>query len=122
MFDLTSILILLAQEEKPAPAQPDFFEYFMGMLPLVLILIVLYQLMIIRPEQKDRLKKDEFYSSLKKNDRILTTSGIYGTIASVSKEVDEAVIKIDDNTRMTIRKSSIQGKIENKKPESKDSK
>ena len=121
MFDLTSILILLA-EEPPAPKQPEFFDILMAMAPWMFFAMVAYYLIIILPDKKNQVKQTDFYASLKKNDRIITTSGIYGTIASVSKEVDEAVIKIDDNTRMTIRKSSIQGKIENKKTESNDSK
>ncbi|MCB1310152.1 MAG: preprotein translocase subunit YajC, partial [Leptospiraceae bacterium] len=41
---------------------------------------------VIRPQRKEEKRKKEMLSSLKKGDRIVTTSGILGTVASVKDE------------------------------------
>ena len=46
---------------------------------------------------------------LKKNDRILTLGGIYGTVVSVQKDAGDVTIKVDEssNARLRITRSSI---------------
>jgi preprotein translocase subunit YajC len=47
--------------------------------------------------------------SLKKNDRVVTTSGIYGTVANVDREADRVSLKVDDsgNVKISVTLSSI---------------
>ncbi len=52
-------------------------------------------------------------SGLKKNDKVLTTSGIYGTVISVAEKEDEVVVKVDDNTRLKMVKAAILRNITN---------
>ena len=67
-----------------------------------------------RKEKKQRLA---WMSGLKKNDRIITKAGIYGTITSMKD--DSVVIKIDDDkgTKMTITKESVSHSVPDKKEE-----
>jgi preprotein translocase subunit YajC len=44
---------------------------------------------------------------LKKNDRVLTTAGIYGTIVAISEKEDELTVRVDDNVRIKMVKASI---------------
>jgi preprotein translocase subunit YajC len=41
--------------------------------------------------------------NLKKNDRILTTSGIYGVVTNVQRDWDEVTIRIDENTQTKLK-------------------
>ena len=42
-----------------------------------------------------------------KNDRVVTIGGIRATIVNVRREMDEVVIKIDDNTKLKMTVGSI---------------
>ena len=77
-------------------------------LPLVAIAIVAYFL-LFRPERERVRRQQELLSGLKKNDRVLTASGIYGTVANVERDADRVTLKVDDaaNVRITVTLSSI---------------
>lgn len=53
-----------------------------GIVPMVLIIGVFY-ILLIRPQQQRQKKLQETVSQLKAGDRIVTTGGIIGTITSV---------------------------------------
>ena len=46
---------------------------------------------------------------VKKNDRVVTTGGIYGVVANVHREADEVTMKVDEttNTKLRVTLSSI---------------
>jgi preprotein translocase subunit YajC len=52
------------------------------MLPLVLILVVFYFL-LVRPQQQKAKEHNEVVAGLKKNDQVVTIAGIYGRIVDV---------------------------------------
>ncbi len=79
-----------------------------GLLPIILIFVVLYFLMIL-PQQRRQKKHLEMISSLKKGDRIVTTSGIYGIITNVKE--NSFLVKIADNVEIELEKGSISHKI-----------
>ena len=100
---MLELLLLLAEEGKPTPP--------MGGMELPLIMLVVFALLffiVIRPAQKrQERERQQLLNQLKKNDRVLTTAGIYGTVVSVSEKEDEVVVKVDDNTRLKMLKNSI---------------
>ncbi|MCK4852438.1 MAG: preprotein translocase subunit YajC, partial [Candidatus Omnitrophica bacterium] len=53
---------------------------------------------------------------LKKNDDIVTSGGIYGTIVNIQNDV--VTLRVDDNTRIKVQKSSI-GRLKTAKAEEK---
>ncbi len=96
------------------------------MLPLVGV-IVLYILLIQRPQQRDQRARRTMLTNLKKNDHVLTTSGIYGVVTNVRADADEVTIRVDDssNTRLRMTLTAV-GKVLSSEgvpaQESKDSK
>jgi len=72
------------------------------MIPLVLMFVVMYFLMI-RPQNKERKKREEMISNLKKNDHVLTSSGIYGIVKQVTDQ--DLTICIDERKDVCIRVS-----------------
>jgi preprotein translocase subunit YajC len=77
-----------------------------SMLPLILIVVVMYVLLLRGPRKQQQQQK-QMVQSLKKNDRVRTIGGIYGTIMDVKG--DEVVLKIDEatNTKIHISTSAI---------------
>lgn len=94
-------LILLA--EDPSQQQGPGLVQF---LPLIAIAAVFY-LLLIRPMKRQEQERQRLASNLKKNDEILTNSGIYGTITDVSDSEDKITVKIADNVRIKMTKGSV---------------
>ncbi|MGQ9464821.1 MAG: preprotein translocase subunit YajC [bacterium] len=79
-----------------------------SLLPLILIFVVFYFLLIL-PQQKRQKQHQQLLNSLKKGDRIITSSGIYGTIANIKENVVSLVIA--DGVKVDIERSHIVSKI-----------
>ena len=48
------------------------------------------------PQQQQEKKRRAMIDGLKKNDKVLTTGGIYGTVMSVDAKNDKVVLRVDD--------------------------
>ncbi|RKY43235.1 MAG: preprotein translocase subunit YajC [Candidatus Makaraimicrobium thalassicum] len=78
----------------------------MGLMPVAVIFIIFYFL-LIRPQKKSQQEHAKMLADLAKNDEVVTSGGIYGTIVNIDKQSDVVSLRIDDNTRIKIQKSSI---------------
>ena len=85
-------------------------------LPFILIMFIIYFLMI-RPQTKRQKEKDEMRKNIKKGDKIITMGGIYGTVQGIKEKNRKAVIKVDNNTNITINMTAIAGLAEKIKDE-----
>jgi len=74
---------------------------------LMLGIFFLFYFLFIRPMKRQEQERNSMISSLTKNDKVLTTGGIYGTVISMSDKEDEIVVKVDDNVRLRMTRSSI---------------
>ncbi len=72
--------------------------------PLVLIFVIFY-FMLIRPQKTKEKEHQKTLANLKKNDEIVTTGGIHGTIINVKEKT--LVIRIDDNVKIEIEKNCV---------------
>lgn len=81
----------------------------MGFMWLALLGIMLGMIVITSMSgRKERKRRAEMLSSLKRHDRVQTVGGIIGSIAEVRE--DEVVLKVDEatNTKLRIARASIQ--------------
>jgi len=76
----------------------------MNLLPIVLIFIVFYFL-LIRPQKKSQDDHKKMVESLKKNDEVITSGGIHGTITNVKDTT--VTLKVDDNVKVEIQRNCI---------------
>ena len=74
------------------------------LITIVLIIGVFYFL-LIRPQKKAQEDHKKMLASLKKNDEVVTSGGIHGTIANVKETT--VTLKVDDNVKIEVQKSSI---------------
>lgn len=79
----------------------------LGMFGAIAVMLFM-QFRTQRGEQDRRVK---MLKSLKKGDPVLTTSGILGTIVSVSEDFAEVVVKVDDNCRLRMKPDAIRDVI-----------
>ncbi|MDR1982246.1 MAG: preprotein translocase subunit YajC [Holosporaceae bacterium] len=76
-----------------------------SLVPFVLIILVLYFLMF-RPQQKHEAKRRSLMATLKKGDKVVTSSGIIGILHKIINE-KEVSLEISENVRVRMLKSSI---------------
>ncbi len=77
--------------------------------PLIMFLpiIVLFYLMIIRPQQRQEKQRRAMIASLQKNDKVLTSAGIYGTVVSLDGEGDRMTLRVSDGVKLEMTRSSV---------------
>ena len=75
-----------------------------GFFPLIVIFVIFY-FFLIRPQQKKSKEHQNMVNALKKDDKIITSGGIYGTVVSVKGEVVE--VKIAENVKVMVAKTAI---------------
>ncbi|MDR1666963.1 MAG: preprotein translocase subunit YajC [Bacteroidales bacterium] len=75
---MTTLYILLQETTTPGGAGA-----LGSMWPLLLIIVVFYFFMI-RPQMKKQKALKNYRNALQKGDKVITTGGIYGKIASIS--------------------------------------
>jgi preprotein translocase subunit YajC len=73
-------------------------------LPLILVFVVFYFFMI-RPQMKKQKEMNNYRSSLKKGDKIVTTGGIYGRIYEVKDNY--VTIDVGGDVRLKVDKSAL---------------
>ena len=76
----------------------------LSLVPFLLIFVIFYFLLIL-PQQRKQKEHKKMLEALKKGDKIITSSGIWGTITRLEKEV--ATVQIDDTTRVKIQRENI---------------
>jgi preprotein translocase subunit YajC len=71
-----------------------------------------------RMRKKQQQKRQDELGGIRKNARIMTIGGIYGTVVQV-RDDKKVVIKIDEttNTRMTISRSAVRSVLSGKEEE-----
>jgi preprotein translocase YajC subunit len=57
--------------------------------------------------RRQEQERQALLTNIKKNDKVITSAGIYGTVISVAEKEDEIVVKVDDNVRLKMVKNSI---------------
>lgn len=76
-----------------------------GLLVPVLFTFGVFYFLVIRPQQKKQKEHEVMINSLKKNDEVITNSGIYGTIVNIKDKT--FVLRVDDDAKIEIDKSFI---------------
>lgn len=82
---------------------------FAMLLPIVGMLAIFY-LLLIRPQQKRQKEQQSMIAALRKGDRVMTSGGIYGTVAGIKDNI--VVLKIAENVKIEILKNSVASLVE----------
>ena len=97
---LTATLLAMA-----APADPNASPW-LSLLPFAFILGIFY-FMVLLPMRRRQKKVADFQSSLKVGDRVITTGGIYGSIARLN---DASVhLQVSPQVRIEVSRAAIGG-------------
>ena len=118
-------LFALLQETTtaPAPAGPAGTgtppaaggDLFTSVLPPLLLCAVVFYIFMIGPERKQKKKRELMIASLQKGAKVMTTGGLYATVAQVQDQI--VTLQIADGVRARYALSAIQTVIEDEKTE-----
>lgn len=78
-------------------------------------IFAIFYFMIIRPQQKKAKERDALLNSLKKGDKVITASGIHGSIAGLDDAT--ALIDVGNNTKIKMERSAISQVVSSKDKE-----
>jgi preprotein translocase subunit YajC len=102
-----------------AVALPPLFAQQDGagsaMLPIWLMgTVALFYFLVLRPQRQQEQKRRAMIDALKKNDKVVTTGGIYGTVTAVDATADRVVLRIDDEkgVKVAFTRSSVARVVE----------
>lgn len=76
----------------------------MQLFPLALIFMVFYFL-IIRPQKQKEKEHQKKLNSLAKNDEVITSGGIHGTVVNVKDKT--VIVRIDENVKIELEKNCV---------------
>ncbi len=78
-------------------------------MPLIILFVIFYFL-LIRPQQKRAKEHKEMVNNLKKGDRVITSGGIHGTIASLDEST--ITLEIAEKTKIKINRGNVAGLVQ----------
>jgi preprotein translocase subunit YajC len=88
-------------------AAPGGAESLISMLTLLGPMLIIMYLFIIRPQSKERKKKEEMIGALKVKDKVVTIGGLHGTVSDI--DGDDVVLLVDNkkDVKLKFRRSAI---------------
>ncbi len=93
--------VILAQAAPAASGQPQ--NPIMAFLPMILLVVVFY-FILIRPQQKRAKELAKLIESIKSGDKVGTASGIIGVVITVK---DKVVTLRSGDSKLEVSKSSV---------------
>lgn len=101
---------------SPAYAQaasPGGGDFFISLLPLILIFAVFYFL-LIRPQQRKVKEHRAMVEALKRGDQVLTSGGIFGKVTKVEEHTVN--VEIAKDVTVQVQRSTIADVVSKPKP------
>ena len=97
--------VTLQNVDAVAPEEPKMDTLSM-FAPMLLILVVFYFL-LIRPQEKKRKEQETMIAGVKIGEKIVTSSGIFGTITAIDNNHDTVMVMVSQNVEIKILKNNI---------------
>lgn len=94
------IAITTLAESAPPSASP-----FGGPLPLMVLMIVMFYFLLIRPQQRQRKELAARISALQTGDKVVTTAGMHGIVHNIKETT--VVVKVAEGTMIEFDKPAI---------------
>ncbi len=68
-------------------------------------IFAIFYFLLIRPQQKQKRERDTLLRALKKGDRVVTTSGMHGTIVGLDEHT--VTLKVSDQVKLQFDRGAI---------------
>jgi preprotein translocase subunit YajC len=94
--------LLVAMGSPPGPGVSPYVQ----LIPIALVFAIFY-FIILLPTKRRQKKLEEFLTSLKAGDRVVTTGGLYGSVTKVNEK--SVQLQIANNVRVEVARSAVVG-------------
>ena len=68
-------------------------------------IFAIFYFLLIRPQQKQKRERETTLRSVKKGDRVVTTSGVHGTVVGLTEQM--MTLKVADQVRLDFDRSAL---------------
>ena len=82
------------------PAANPLLQFVPG-----LLIFAIFYFLIIKPQKDKQKEQKKMFENFKKNDQVVTASGIHGTIVLVKDKT--VMVRVDDNVKIEFDKEAI---------------
>jgi preprotein translocase subunit YajC len=75
--------------------------------PLILfgVMFAIFYFLMIRPQQRQRQERDRMLAALKRGDKVVTTSGLYGTITGINEHT--VTLRVADQVKLEFERGAV---------------
>ena len=88
-----------------------------SLIPILLMFVIFYFL-LIRPQQKQAKKHQEFLRSLKAGDRVITSGGLHGVVTGLTETT--VILEVADMVRVKVSRAAVSGSSQEAAAEKKE--
>lgn len=99
--------LLLADDAPPADGSSrPFLVQLMDnpMIPMVGVIAIFYLVFIV-PERRRKAEEAKRMAAIKKNDRVITSGGLHGTVVNAPGDSDVVTVRLDDSGTLRVKVS-----------------
>ena len=68
-------------------------------------MFAIFYFLMIRPQQKQRSERDRMLSAIKRGDKVVTTSGMFGTVTNLTDKT--VTLRVADQVKLEFERASI---------------
>ena len=98
---------ITVQETEALPEESGTAEsMFFSLMPMILVFAVLYFL-VLRPQEKKQKEHTALVKSVKKGEKVVLSSGIFGTITKANEADEHIQVEIADDVLVNVLRSSV---------------
>lgn len=96
-------------EVPPVLSAPGTAEVFLWNMGMVAVLVAMFYVLLIAPQQRRFKEHTKMLMALKKGDRVVTGGGLVGVIDKIGED-DEVVVDLGGGVKVTALRSTITGR------------
>lgn len=97
-------LLFALTPPAPGSSPEDQKRQMLMQIGMILFMVLIFWVLLIRPQQKKAKEQGELLKTLKAGDKVVTSAGILGIITSVR---DDAITLRSADTKLELQKSAV---------------
>jgi preprotein translocase subunit YajC len=81
------------------------FSQTMPTLVMFAAMFAIFYFLMIRPQQKQKQERERMLAAIKRGDRVVTTSGLYGTVTGLTDTT--VVLRVADQVKLEFERAAV---------------
>jgi preprotein translocase subunit YajC len=107
LMNLLNSFLLMAQSPGTDPGSGG--QSMMSMFIMIAFVIAIMYFFMIRPQQKRQKEHQTMLESIRKGDKVVTTSGMHGSVTELDDKT--YTVQIADNVKVKFEKAAVASKL-----------